>query len=1335
MKSANGFNTVLLFASKYSRATLFAVIFTTLSIASAGTTCASFVEAVRTSQSLEIGLGIQLETVENGPTLYQSASFGITSAGSDLKPTSLASADFNEDGIADLVVVYSGTPSGLITLGIGDRGNSFRVNDLETTGHREQGMTNRTIFSDEKIYESPDSPDFVLVGDFDCDGHADVVIARRGGNHLYLFAGDGHGSLRSPIGLIVPGNITETISGEVNRADGLPDIVVATESKSGSHIYIFESPIGAFNSDPEIFEFSERVTSLALGRLSTDMFDLALAAQDEVFLIHGRDRKLSLDSTQRSLVPVASIEKRRFGNKVISMAVGDFNDRRNTALALLLSNGEIMALSSSAGSFAHWERRDVEKAHLNSDKLHENSRLLAAHTSAYPGDNLLVVDSSNQIKEIAIENEDAESGIQNQKSHNRTCSINFGASVISVLPLPLNNDAFNDLVVLNADGNLNLVLTEPQDVFVVTNTNDSGPGSLRQAILDSNSNPSASTINFDISGAGIQTITPITPLPQISAPVSIDGTTQPGYNGSPLIEINGSSVIDVNGLQITAPNCTVRGLAINRFYRVLGGGAIRSGYQIYVDITSRNNIISGNIIGTNAAGTAGFPAVSGLVQQGIYLENSPDNVIGGTTAVDRNLISGLDTIAIEMNGVGTTRTLVQGNYIGTDVTGNVPIGNNFYGISVGGPSNTFGGSLPGAGNVISSSRPYGIRIANSDKSGNVIQGNFIGTSADGMTALPNFTSGVFIGGNPNTTIGGTSPNARNVISGNPQYGVEMSPSGVTGILLQGNFVGINSAGTSALPNMMGGISIASGPVNVGGTVSGARNVISGNSGTGANFGYGVGVFGSSMNTFIQGNYIGTRSDGSGAVPNTGSGIYVDGSRDFTIGGTDPGAANVLAYNGRAGVYVALGFDIAISHNSIYSNSGLGIDLAPEGVTPNDLGDTDSGPNLLQNYPSLSDVSSNGRTTTVQGTLNSKSNSVFTLEFFSNTGCDSTSFGEGRTYIGSQTVSTDGIGNAAFNAVLPTGVAGGQFVTATATDLVDNTSEFSACRSVVSISGGVPTIFDFDGDGKTDLSIFRPNGATGSEWWYLKSSNGGNFATQFGSPTDKLVAADYTGDGKADIAFFRPSTGFWYILRSEDSSFYAFPFGANGDIPAPADFDGDGKADAAVFRPSTATWFIQNSGGGTTIQAFGAAGDVPVVGDYDGDGKADIAIFRPNGATGSEWWILRSTAGLIATQFGTPTDKTVPGDYTGDGKTDIAIWRPSNGQWFILRSEDLSFYAFPFGSNGDIPVPGDYDGDGKTDAAVFRPSSSTWFAQGSTAGTIIQQFGSAGDVPVPNEFVR
>ncbi|MBK9765712.1 MAG: VCBS repeat-containing protein [Chloracidobacterium sp.] len=278
-------------------------------------------------------------------------------------------------------------------------------------------------------------------------------------------------------------------------------------------------------------------------------------------------------------------------------------------------------------------------------------------------------------------------------------------------------------------------------------------------------------------------------------------------------------------------------------------------------------------------------------------------------------------------------------------------------------------------------------------------------------------------------------------------------------------------------------------------------------------------------------------------------------------------------------------------------------------------------------------------------------------------------------------------------------------------------------------------FDLDGDNKTDLSIFRPNGAA-SEWWWLKSSTGGNAALQFGASTDRLVPTDYTGDGKTDVAFWRPSTGQWFVLRSEDFSFYAFPFGATGDVPVPADYDGDGKSDAAVFRESSLTWFISKSSGGTDIVGFGAAGDKPVNADYDGDGKSDIAIFRPAGANGAEWWIRRSSNGnVFATQFGTSTDKTVVGDYTGDGKADIAFWRSSTGFWNILRSEDLTYFAFPFGTTGDFPVPGDYDGDGKFDAGVFRPSNSTWFIQGSTAGTLIQQFGITGDLPVPNAFVR
>jgi hypothetical protein len=299
-----------------------------------------------------------------------------------------------------------------------------------------------------------------------------------------------------------------------------------------------------------------------------------------------------------------------------------------------------------------------------------------------------------------------------------------------------------------------------------------------------------------------------------------------------------------------------------------------------------------------------------------------------------------------------------------------------------------------------------------------------------------------------------------------------------------------------------------------------------------------------------------------------------------------------------------------------------------------------------------------------------------------------------------------------------------FCTASRTEVSNFVSANGTCLNARNLAR-----FDFDGDGKTDIGIFRPGVG---EWWLNRSSTNQTVAAQFGNSADKIASGDFTGDGKTDIAIFRPSNGFWFILRSDDGSFFSFPFGASGDIPAPADYDGDGKTDAAVFRPSTATWYISQSGGaGTAIVNFGAPTDVPVVADYDGDGKTDIAIFRP--LTG-EWWIQRSTMGTIVFQFGNSSDKPAQGDYTGDGKADVVFFRPSNGFWYVLRSEDYSFFSFPFGSVGDVPVPGDYDGDGKFDPAVYRASNTTWYVNRTTAGTAIINFGAAGDRPLPNAFV-
>lgn len=258
-------------------------------------------------------------------------------------------------------------------------------------------------------------------------------------------------------------------------------------------------------------------------------------------------------------------------------------------------------------------------------------------------------------------------------------------------------------------------------------------------------------------------------------------------------------------------------------------------------------------------------------------------------------------------------------------------------------------------------------------------------------------------------------------------------------------------------------------------------------------------------------------------------------------------------------------------------------------------------------------------------------------------------------------------------------------------------------------------FDFDGDGRADISVFRSSDRT----WYLNRSSAGFTATQFGLSNDKIAPADFDGDGRTDIAVFRDGT--WYLLRSTEG-FLAVQFGLASDIPVPADFTGDGRAELAVYRGGV--WYtldLQNNQ--FNAVQFGLATDKPVVGDYDGDSRADFAIYREG-----VWYLLRSQQGFAAIQFGLPTDRLVPADYDGDGKTDIAVYR--DGIWYLLRSQ-TGFTAFQFGIASDTPAPADYDGDGRTDAAVFR--SGVWYLLQSTNGISIQQFGLANDNPVPSAY--
>ena len=272
-------------------------------------------------------------------------------------------------------------------------------------------------------------------------------------------------------------------------------------------------------------------------------------------------------------------------------------------------------------------------------------------------------------------------------------------------------------------------------------------------------------------------------------------------------------------------------------------------------------------------------------------------------------------------------------------------------------------------------------------------------------------------------------------------------------------------------------------------------------------------------------------------------------------------------------------------------------------------------------------------------------------------------------------------------------------------------------------------FDFDGDGKSDISVFRPSVGD----WYVQRSQAGSFGVRFGLATDKIVPADYDGDGKTDVAVYRPSNGIWYVVKSSDGTFAFHAFGLADDVPVPGDFDGDGKADISVFRPSDSTWYRLNSRDGSFFgRQFGASGDKPVMGDFDGDGKADLALFRPSNGV---WYQIRSSNGaFFGEQFGVGDDKIVPADYDGDGKTDLAVYRASNGFWYIRGSETSAFSQFQFGAANDIPAPGDFDGDGKADLSVFRPSDGNWYRTNSGNGSFFAfPFGTNGDRPTPSAF--
>ncbi len=525
-----------------------------------------------------------------------------------------------------------------------------------------------------------------------------------------------------------------------------------------------------------------------------------------------------------------------------------------------------------------------------------------------------------------------------------------------------------------------------------------------------------------------------------------------------------------------------------------GAGNVLSGngqYGIYLsDANVSGTTIQGNFIGTDFIGSNSVPNGDAITNSyagiGIF-SGANGNLIGGTNALARNLISGNTNVGVYLAGAGVTNNVIEGNYIGLNISGTAALPSQGYGIYlIGGASgNTVGGASPGALNAISGNRLYGVFISDPGTSNNLVENNFIGTSAAGTNAVPvsNIGVGIFNGATANV-IG-----AGNVISGNLQYGVDISDPGTSNNVVLGNLIGTDVTGTNAIGNADFGIGLWSGASGnvIGGTTAAARNVISGTTG----YGYGI-TLGGAIGNVVEGNYIGTDITGKNAIPNFFSGVALySAAANNVIGGT-AGAGNLISGNYSYGVYIsgqgttnnwiqgnAIGTDatgtnalpnfagvidfggttnntiglkpdgsgsgnqiafnyadgvqvgtnsvgIAIRGNSIFNNGNLGINLVDGG-------------NGLQNSPVITNAFGSGGSTIVLGKLNSAPGGGFFIDVYRNTAAG----GQGQFYLGTVSVTTDGSGNASFSLTNTAANYAGQYFTATATSVGGDTSEFSA----------------------------------------------------------------------------------------------------------------------------------------------------------------------------------------------------------------------------------------------------------------------------------------------------
>ncbi|MGY8871988.1 MAG: LamG-like jellyroll fold domain-containing protein, partial [Pseudomonadales bacterium] len=837
--------------------------------------------------------------------------------------------------------------------------------------------------------------------------------------------------------------------------------------------------------------------------------------------------------------------------------------------------------------------------------------------------------------------------------------------------------------------------------------------SLREAIIAANNTSGTDTINFNIAGTGTHTISLTSALPAITEAVIINGTTETDFSGTPLIAIDGSSAGVVNGLWLQAGSdgSTIRGL------QILNAG------NDGITIDSSNNLIAGNYIGTDGI------ADLGSTYDGIRISGS-NNIIGGTTASDRNVIAGNNDDGIQLQSTATG-TIIAGNYIGVNASGLASIGNGSAGIELSGTTQTttIGGTVANSGNIIGGNQ-NGIVSYGSDN--NTISGNYIGIGSDGLTDVGNSIDGIRLeSGSTNNVIGGTTTNERNIISGNNDNGIFITGSGTTNNTVQGNFIGTDITGTISVGNTAAGIEISSnadaniiggttvaarniisgnsdgiyiqnadgtiikgnyigtdvtglldlgnsdrgiqiesGADNtiIGGTTSAARNVISGNNSDGIIISDGASPGTGTTGTVIQGNYIGVGSDSTTAIGNGTNGIRITTESNHTIGGTEAGAGNIIAFNAGDGILLSdnAATDNTILGNSIHSNTQQGIDLGNDGVTANDLvdGDGDTGANSLQNFPVLFAATVSGANTTITGQINSNPNTTYRIEFFSSpVGTeDPSGHGEGETYLGYISVTTDINGDASINAVFGIAVAANDRVSSTATvDLGSGnygaTSEFSMNVITTSPSVLTQTLPGAQSIGENQTLTFNAT-----------NGNAVSVSDTDGTTDTRLQVFISVNNG---ILTLSQTTGL-SILGGANASSFMTVHGSESDLNA--------ALEGMTFTPDT------SFSGAVSLQMTTSLGaDMTGYYSFDAGNAIDDSVgISQNGAfIGQATTVVDGTRGTVLSLDGTGDSVQIPGMFVEPSNVTLSAWvniAAGSGGDAVSLGDNVSININEFGSS-------------------------------------------------------